>query len=96
MAKQHCFFSIPVNKPDTYLILLFETAIEVVIEFRISNGYKSFSRKPIFEALSNMCPISITYAKLNNQGVKSFMKLTCIIRRLGSIAAILCGNVLYE
>jgi hypothetical protein len=35
------------------------------IEFRISNGYKSFSRKPIFEALSSMCPISIIYAKLN-------------------------------
>jgi Transposase IS200 like len=36
-----------------------------IIELRISNGYKSFSRKPIFEALSSMCPISIIYAKLN-------------------------------
>jgi predicted nuclease of restriction endonuclease-like (RecB) superfamily len=38
-----------------------------IIEFRISNGYKSFSRKPIFEALSSMCPISIIYAKLNKE-----------------------------
>jgi plasmid stabilization system protein ParE len=41
-------------------------SIRGFIEFRISNGYKSFSRKPIFEALSSMCPISIIYAKLNN------------------------------
>ena len=36
-----------------------------IIELRISNGCKSFSRKPIFEALSSMCGISIIYAKLN-------------------------------
>jgi DNA invertase Pin-like site-specific DNA recombinase len=55
---------------------LIETITEL-IEFRISNGYKSFSRKPIFEALSSMCPISIIYAKLNNNrkiGFKSIQE----------------------
>ncbi len=38
---------------------------QALIELRISNGYESFSRKPIFEALSSMRGISIIYAKLN-------------------------------
>jgi hypothetical protein len=40
-----------------------------LIEFRISNGYESFSRKPIFEVLSSMRGISIIYAKLNNLNI---------------------------
>jgi hypothetical protein len=50
-----------------------------LIELRISNGYKSFSRKPIFEALSSMCPISIIYAKLNKPSAFKFVFLFLLI-----------------
>jgi DNA invertase Pin-like site-specific DNA recombinase len=55
---------------------LIETITEL-IEFRISNGYESFSRKLIFEALSSICGISIIYEKVNNNrkiGFKSIQE----------------------
>ena len=57
---------------------LIETITEL-IEFRISNGYESFSRKPIFEALSSMCGISIIYEKVNNKRKIGFIE-RCINR----------------
>jgi hypothetical protein len=54
------------------------TPASLIIEFRISNGYESFSWKHIFKALW-ACGISIIYAKLNKLDVESAKTMRALV-----------------